>query len=214
MRVGILGTGEVGRSLGKGLIALGMDARMGSRKKGGEVALSWVRECGDHASEGTFSDAASYGEILFLATLGSANETVIRLAGEANFSGKVLVDVTNPLDGSTGFPPRLAICGEDSSGEQVQRLVPMARVVKAFNTVGNSHFFRPTFPGGPPDMFICGNDVDAKNTVSNIVREFGWGVVDAGDIRSSRYLEGLCMLWLLYGAQSGSWNHAFKLLRK
>jgi predicted dinucleotide-binding enzyme len=102
----------------------------------------------------------------------------------------------------------------DSAGEQVQRWLTTARVVKAFNTIGNAHMFRPEFPGGPPDMFIAGNDAAAKQVVSQILNEFGWGVIDLGGIDSSRYLEPLAMVWITYGFRSRSWNHAIKLLRK
>ena len=112
------------------------------------------------------------------------------------------------------MPPTLFVGTTDSLGEQIQRLIPNARVVKAFNTVGHAHMFRPSFPGGPPDMFLCGNDDGAKKTVAGIVEEFGWSVVDLGGIESSRYLEAMCMIWVLYGIRTNSWNHAFKLLRK
>ncbi|HEU4787844.1 MAG TPA: hypothetical protein VFS57_10555, partial [Gemmatimonadaceae bacterium] len=102
----------------------------------------------------------------------------------------------------------------DSGGDQVQRWLPDARVVKAFNIVGNAHMFRPEFPGGPPDMFIAGNDESAKATVSGILKSFGWEVIDLGGIEGSRYLEPMAMAWVVHGFRSGSWNHAFKLLRK
>jgi len=100
-----------------------------------------------------------------------------------------------------------------SGGEQVQALAPEARVVKAFNTVGNALMFRPRLAGGPPDMFICGNDEGAKKQVAGILADFGWGVVDLGGIDASHYLEAMCMVWVLHGFRSKSWNHAFKLLR-
>jgi predicted dinucleotide-binding enzyme len=120
--------------------------------------------------------------------------------------------VTNPLEFSTG-KPRLAVGHTDSGGEQLQRLLPDARVVKAWNTVGNTLMFKPNMPGGPPDMPICGEDEAAKKTVSNILHEFGWGVLDLGGIDSSRYLEAMCMAWVVYGARHNTWNHAWKLLR-
>jgi hypothetical protein len=106
------------------------------------------------------------------------------------------------------------VSGSDSGGEQVQRQLPEARVVKAFNTVGNAFMFRPEFPGGPPDMFIAGNDDTAKKEVTALLKEFGWGVVDVGGIETSRYLEAMCMVWVLSAMRSGSWNQAFKMLRK
>jgi predicted dinucleotide-binding enzyme len=172
----------------------------------------WDRS-GPQASAGTFSDAATFGELIVLATLGVANESALGSAGPQNLRDKILIDTTNPLDFSS-MPPRLAVAGNDSAGEQVQRLVPAAHVVKAFNTVGHAHMFRPSFAGGPPDMFICGNRNEAKAKVGEILREFGWGVADIGGIEGARYLEPMCLVWVLYGAVSNSWNHAFKLLRK
>jgi predicted dinucleotide-binding enzyme len=214
MNIGILGTGDVGRALGHGFIALGHDVKMGARDAGNAKARAWAAEAGPRASTGAFPDAAGFGEIVILATLGSANESALRVAGPERLRGKVLIDATNPLDFSRGVPPSLFVGHTDSGGEQVQRLVPEARVVKAFNTVGHAHMFRPDFPGGPPDMFLCGNDAEAKRVVSKFLADFGWTVIDLGGIESSRYLEAMCLVWVLHGFASGSWNHAFKLLRK
>jgi predicted dinucleotide-binding enzyme len=214
MHVGILGTGDVARALGRGFIALGHDVRMGSRQAGNEKALGWASGMGPKASAGTFADAASFGELIVLATLGVANESALTMAGPEKCDGKIVIDTTNPLDFSGGMPPKLAVGGNDSGGERVQRLLRSAHVVKAFNTVGNAFMFRPDFPGGPPDMFIAGNDDDAKARVSGILKDFGWGVVDVGGIESSRYLEAMCMVWVLTGIRSGNWNQAFKMLKK
>jgi predicted dinucleotide-binding enzyme len=213
MKIGILGTGDVGKALGRGFITLGHEVKMGSREAANEKALAWAREVGAKASAGTFAEAAEFGEIIALATLGLANESALRLAGPERFRGKVVIDATNPLDFSGGRP-KLAELEEGSGGEQVQRLLPDAHVVKAFNTVGNAHMFRPDFPGGPPDMFICGNDADAKKKVAEILSDFGWGAVDVGGIEASHYLEAMCMVWVDYGIRTNTWNHAFKLLRK
>jgi predicted dinucleotide-binding enzyme len=169
---------------------------------------------GSKASAGTFDDAASFGDVGVLATLGVANESAIRMAGLENFRGKVLIDTTNPLDFSGGMPPTLAVSGSDSAGERVQRLLSDAHVVKAFNTVGHALMFRPDLPGGPPDMFICGNHDNAKASVAGILKNFGWNVVDVGGIESSRYLEAMCMVWVLSALRAGNWNQAFKLLRE
>jgi len=214
MRIGVLGTGDVGKAIGKALVTLGHDVKMGSRSATNEKAIAWAKEVGARASVGTFADAASYGEIVVVATLGVENENVLRSAGAEQFRGKVVIDTTNPLDFSGGMPPTLAVAGNDSAGERVQRLLPDAYVVKAFNTVGHAHMFRPSFPGGPPDMFICGNRDQAKTTVAGILSDFGWGVVDIGGIESSRYLEPMCLVWVLHGARTNTWNHAFKLLRR
>ncbi len=214
MRIGVLGTGDVGRAIGKAFVTLGHNVKMGSRSATNEKAVAWAKEMGATASVGTFADAASYGEIVVLATLGVANESALRSAGLEKFRGKVVIDTTNPLDFSGVMPPKLAVAGNDSAGEGVQRLLPDAHVVKAFNTVGSAHMFRPSFPGGPPDMFICGNHDEAKKTVAGILSDFGWGVVDIGGVESSRYLEAMCLVWVLHGARTNTWNHAFKLLRR
>lgn len=215
MKIGVLGTGDVGKALGKGFLTLGHEVRMGAREAGNAKAVAWVKEMGAHASEGTFADAARFGEIVVLATLGVANDSALAAAGPENMAGKVVLDTTNPLDFSGGMPPKLAVSGNDSGGERVQRALPGARVVKVFNTVGNAFMFRPEFPGGPPDMFIAGDDEQAKTTVTAIVKEFGWGVVhDLGGIEASRWLEAMCLIWVVSAARSGNWNQAFKLLRR
>ncbi len=214
MRVGVLGTGDVGRALGKGFVALGHEVKMGSRSADNEKAVAWAKEMGDKASTGTFADTAQWAELVVLATLGAANPSVLELAGDQNLADKILIDTTNPLDMSKGFPPTLSLGHTDSGGEQVQRLAPKAKVVKAFNSVGNAHMFKPDFPGGPPTMFIAGNDDGAKKQVAKLLEDFGWETLDSGSIESSRYLEGLCLIWVLHGAKSGGWNHAFKMLHK
>jgi predicted dinucleotide-binding enzyme len=213
MRVGVLGTGEVGRALGTAFASLGHEVRMGARSQASEKALAWAREAGPKASAGTFADAAAFGEIVVLAVLGDAAEQVLQLAGRETLRGKLVIDTTNPLDFGGGFP-RLSVGHTDSLGERVQRWLPDAHVVKAFNTVGNPLMFRPNLPGGPPDMFICGNSDEAKRAVAGLLADFGWGVVDLGGIESSRYLEPMCMAWVVYAARNNSGSHAFKLLRK
>jgi predicted dinucleotide-binding enzyme len=212
MKIGVFGTGDVGRSLGRAFIALGHDVKMGARAAGHEKALEWVAEMGGRASEGTFADAARFGEMLVMATLGVANPEVVRLAGPNLFTGKILIDATNPLDFSKGFPPGLTISGNDSAGELLQRLMPEAKVVKAFNTVGNRYFYKPKFENGPPDMFIAGNDADAKKKIAELLVEFGWGVVDIGDIAGARYLEAMCIAWVRACGATNNWNRAFKFL--
>lgn len=214
MKVGILGTGDVGEALGKAFITLGHEVKMGARIAANEKAGGWAKENGPKASHGTFADAAKFGELVVLATLGVANEAAIKAAGTDSFRGKVVIDATNPLDFSGGVPPKLALASNTSGGEEVQRLLPDAKVVKAFNTVGHAHMFRPSFPDGQPDMFICGNDSNAKIQVGELLRKFGWGVIDVGGIESSRYLEAMCIVWVHHGVKSGSWNHAFKMLHK
>jgi 8-hydroxy-5-deazaflavin:NADPH oxidoreductase len=214
LKIGILGTGDVGRALGNAFIALGHEVKMGSREAANEKAAAWASTSGINASTGTFSEAAQFGDVVVLALLWAGTENALRLAGSENFAGKVVIDAVNPLIIEPGKPIALALGHTDSAGEQIQRWLPSARVVKAFNIVGNTHMFKPDFPGGPPDMFICGNDDAAKQTVTGILSDFGWPTIDIGGIEGSRLLEPMCMLWVGYAFRTGSLNHAFKLLRK
>jgi len=213
VKIGILGTGDVGKALGNAFIALGHEVKMGSRDAHNEKAVAWASTSGINASTGTFADAAKFGDVVVLALLWAGAENALKLAGPENFAGKVVIDAINPLV----FAPEgltLAIGHTDSAGEAVQRWLPAARVVKAFNTVGYAHMFKPDFPGGPPDMFICGNDAAAKHTVTAILKDFGWPTIDIGGIEGARLLEPMCALWVGYAMRAGNGNHAFKLLRK
>ncbi|HEY2092683.1 MAG TPA: NAD(P)-binding domain-containing protein [Thermoanaerobaculia bacterium] len=211
VKVGVLGSGDVGKVLAGGFLKVGHAVRIGSRSP--EKLKDWVAGAGDGASAGTFAEAAQFGDIIVLATHGEGTPSAIEMAGTDNFDGKVIIDATNPLDFSSGGP-QLSIGFNDSLGERVQGLLPKARVVKAFNTVGNAHMIDPQFPGGPPTMFIGGNDADAKKLVTQISEAWGWEVADLGGIEASRYLEPMCMAWVVYGIRTGQWGHAFKLLRK
>ncbi|HEX7965420.1 MAG TPA: NADPH-dependent F420 reductase [Gammaproteobacteria bacterium] len=212
MQIGILGSGEVGQALGLGFLKFGHDVKIGSRNP--DKLQPWLAKAGKRASAGSFEDAARFADVAVLATLWSGTEAALGLAGPANLVGKLVMDVTNPLVYESGRPPRLALGHTDSGGEQVQRWLPQSKVVKAFNTVGHAHMVDPQFPGGPPDMFICGEDTSAKQVVTGFCKQFGWGVVDAGGIAGARLLEPLCILWVEYGLKTQSWNHAFKLLRR
>jgi 8-hydroxy-5-deazaflavin:NADPH oxidoreductase len=214
MKIGILGSGDVGQSLGNGFLATGHEVKIGSREAGNLKAKVWAEKAGPRASTGTFAQAASFAEVAVLATLWSGTENALSLAGAKNLAGKVLIDATNPLVFTPGQPPALALGHTDSGGEQVQRWLPETRVVKAFNTVGHAHMVNPDFPGGPPDMFICGNDAEAKKVVTGLLEAFGWPAIDTGGIEGARLLEPLCILWVLYALRAGTWTHAFKLLRK
>jgi hypothetical protein len=213
MKIGILGTGDVGRALGTGFAALGHEVKIGSRNPQKPVVKEWLKTVGPRASAGTFAEAAAFGDMAVLATLWAGTENAIQLSGQKNFAGKAVIDTTNPLDFSSGVP-RLAIGHTDSAGEKVQGWLPQAKVVKAFNIVGHAHFFKPQLPDGPPTMFICGNDAGAKKTVAGLLEAFGWPVIDIGGIEGSRLLEPLAMLWITYGFRTNTWNHSFKLLRK
>jgi 8-hydroxy-5-deazaflavin:NADPH oxidoreductase len=214
MRIGVLGTGEVGRVLGAGFASHGHQVMIGSRDPKQDKVQAWVKATGPAASAGTFAEAAAFGEVAVLATSWEGTESALALAGPEQLAGKVVIDATNPLDFSQGAPPRLAVAGNDSAGETVQRRLPGSRVVKGFNIVGNPHMVHPDFPGGPPDMFICGDDAAAKKTVEGLLTSFGWPVIDLGGIASSRYLEAMAMVWILHFFRTGSGNHAFKMLSK
>ena len=211
MKVGILGSGDVGLKLASSFLELGHSVKIGTRSP--IKVESWVAAHGTKAYAGSFSEAAKFGEIIIIATLWNGTASAIEMADAKNFAGKLVIDVTNPLDFSKGIP-ELAVGHTDSAGEIIQRLLPEAKVVKAFNIVGNPHMFRPDFSGGPPTMFICGNDEQAKKTVTEILSAFGWEAADIGGIEGSRLLEPLAMLWIVYYFKSNNGNHAFKLLRK
>jgi hypothetical protein len=215
MKIGILGTGDVGRALANAFLATGHQVMMGSREAGNEKALAWAKEAGTTAaaSTGTFADTAKFAEVAVLALSWSGAENALKLAGPDNLAGKVVIDAINPLtSGARGL--ELAIGHTDSAGEQIQRWLPEAHVVKAFNSVGYALMFQPDFPDGPPDMFICGNDDSAKKTVTDILMSFGWSTIDIGGIEGARLLEPLCILWIHYAIRAKSYSHAFKLLRK
>lgn len=213
MRVGVLGTGDVGRTLARAFVTLGHEVRMGSRTPDNPTARTWAESVGARGSSGSFAEAAAFGELDVLAVKGSAAEEALAMAGPENFRGKLVIDTTNPLDFSSQ-PPTLFVGTTDSLGERVQRALPGARVVKCFNIVGHGLMFRPQLAGGPPDMFIAGDDDGARNEVATLLREhFGWGVVDLGGIASARWLEPMCMAWVIDGFRSGHWTHAFRMLR-
>ena len=208
-RVGVLGSGDVAKRLARGFADRGHDVTIGSRDPA--KLTDWLRGEGSGIAGGTYADAAAHGDLLVLAVQGTAVESAIEQAGVESFSGKVLIDVTNPLDFSQGFPPRLAWGHTDSGGEHVQRAAPEARVVKAFNIVGNAHFVDPRFETGEPTMFIAGDDPDAKAVVADVLHDFGWPpAVDCGGIDASRLLEPLCILWVQLFDPSR--KHAFALL--
>jgi predicted dinucleotide-binding enzyme len=212
-RVGVLGTGVVGRRLAAGFRGRGHDVMIGSRDPEKPELRDWLSAEGEGIRAGTFADTAAEGELLVLAVLGDAAEQVIAEAGRASFAGKVVIDAMNPLDFSGGFPPQLSISGDDSLGERVQRALPDAKVVKAFNIIGNPYFVDPGFGEGQPTMLIAGDDPDAKRTVTDLLADFGWSdVIDIGGIEGSRELEAICIAWVKIGGVRGAWDHGFKVL--
>jgi 8-hydroxy-5-deazaflavin:NADPH oxidoreductase len=212
-RVGVLGSGEVGRRLAMGFRSRGHDVMIGSRDPGKPELRDWLSGDGTGIQAGTFAETAAHGELLALAVLGDAAEQAIADVGADSFAGKVVIDAMNPLDFSAGFPPKLSITGEDSLGEHVQRALPGAKVVKAFNTIGNTSFVDPAFSEGKPTMLIAGNDADAKRAVGDVLADFGWPApIDIGGIEASRELEAICIAWVKIGGVRGAWDHGFKLL--
>jgi predicted dinucleotide-binding enzyme len=213
MKIGILGSGDVGRILGKGFASRGHDVKLGSRNAKSKEVQAWLKETKGKASTGSPAEAAAHGEVIVLAVLGAAVEQAIDLAGPKNFDGKVVIDTTNPLDFSKGMPPGLFVGTTDSLGERIQRKLPKARVVKCFNIVGNVNMVDPKVPGGPPDMLIAGDDAGAKKKVTAILKEFGWpGAIDVGGIDGSRWLEATVPLWVRVCTAVGDWNVAWKVL--
>ena len=201
-------------SLGEGFARNGHDVKIGSRTPDKPELQEWRAKTKGKVSTGTLAEAASHGEALVLCPLGAAAETVIDLAGTKHFDGKVLIDVTNPLDFSTGMPPGLFVGTTDSLGERIQRKLPEAKVVKCFNIVNNRTMINPRMKEGLPDMIICGNDPGAKHQVAAFLKELGWGdPIDIGGIDDARWLEALTGLWVRVATTIGSWSVAFKVLR-
>ncbi|MBX6363904.1 MAG: NAD(P)-binding domain-containing protein [Gemmatimonadetes bacterium] len=200
MRIGILGTGVVGRTLGTKLVAQGHGVRLGSRTAGNERAVAWAAEAGAGASAGTFADAAAFGEVVLNCTAGVASLDALEAAGRANLAGKVLVDVANPLDFSHGMPPTLTVCNTESLAERIQRAFPEARVVKTLNTVAAAVMVDPSLVPGEHELFLSGDDRAAKGQVAGWLTEwFGWRperIIDLGDLSTARTTEMLVPLWL------------------
>jgi predicted dinucleotide-binding enzyme len=213
MNIGILGSGSVGKALGSGFLKYGCAVMLGTRDPNKPAVRQWLRE-NPTGSVGTFEQAARFGGLVVLATLGRAAEDAIRLAGPANLAGKTVMDTTNPIAESAPVGGILAFTTgpNESLGERIQSALPLAHVVKAFNSVGAAQMVNPSYRQGPPTMFLCGDSAEAKQRVSGIIRQFGWEPFDCGGIAASRALEPLCILWCLRGFQHNQWDHAFKLL--
>jgi len=196
MNIAVLGSGIVGQTIGSKLVQLGHDVMMGSRDAANPIAIIWAKAEGPHASFGTYANAASFGEIIFNCTLGSASLDALRQAGASNMKGKILIDTSNPLEYSTAAWS-LTISNTDSLGEQIQRAFPEARVVKSLNTMNCNIMVDPHKLPERTDVFVSGNDIEAKATVVTILREwFGWkAVIDLGDITTSRGVEMFVLLW-------------------
>ena len=211
MRIGILGSGDVAKSLARGFIVHGHVPMLGTRNR---VKLeAWVAQ-NPRGAIGSVAEAAQFGELLVLAVKGTAAAEALRAAGIANLAGKPIVDTTNPI---ADAPPTNGVLKfftnlDESLMERLQREFVSARFVKAFNSVGNASMVDPKFKGGKPTMFICGDDEAAKKLVTGILDEFGWETADMGAVEAARAIEPLCMLWCIPGFLRQDWVHAFKLL--
>jgi len=202
MNICVLGTGVVGNTIGAKLVDLGHSVMMGSRTSNNEKATNFARNAGSRASHGTFAEAAAFGEIIFNCTKGDVTIDVLKSAGAENLRGKILLDLTNPLDFSKGFPPVLSICNDDSLGELIQRTFPDVYVVKTLNTMNCMLMVNPGSIRDKHAVFVCGNDSGSKGKVADLLRHwFGWReIIDLGDITCARGTEMVLPLWIrLYG---------------
>jgi 8-hydroxy-5-deazaflavin:NADPH oxidoreductase len=211
MKVAILGTGAVAIDLAKGFVSRGHSVVFGTRDAQGERAVKAVAAV-PGSSAAPYDQAAVQGEIAVLATPWNGTQNAVLLSTQAALKGKLLIDVTNPLDFSTG-KPQMALGFPNSAGASVQAWLPDTKVVKAFNTIGSHLFVNPKFNDHQPAMFITGNDAQAKQQVTEIATAFGWnGTTDMGDISKSYLLETLAMLWIEYGVTRNHWMHGISLL--
>ena len=211
MKVGVLGSGDVAKALGVGFLKHGHAVTVGTRDPA--KLADWAKQHPGARIAG-FAEAAAFGELVVLSVKGSAALDVLRAATAANLAGKPVIDTTNPI---ADAPPVNGVLKfftnlDESLLERLQREFADARLVKAFNSVGNASMVNPQFKGGKPTMFICGNDDAAKQSVSGILTQFGWEIADMGRAEAARAIEPLCMLWCIPGFLRNDWVHAFKLL--
>jgi predicted dinucleotide-binding enzyme len=212
MKIGIIGSGDVAKTLGGGFLKHGHDVMMGTRNPA--KLADWTKQ-NPKGRVGSFADAAKFAEVAVLAVKGTVAAEAVRAAGAANLAGKVMIDAANPI---ADAPPVNGVLKfftnlDESLMERLQREFPGVRFVKAFNSVGAASMVNPQFAGGKPTMFICGNDDSARKAVTAILDQFGWETADMGKAEAARAIEPLCMLWCIPGFLRNDWVHAFKLLR-
>jgi predicted dinucleotide-binding enzyme len=213
MMVGVLGSGDVAKTLASGFLKRGHQVKIGSRSPA--KLAEWSAE-NRGSTTGTFAEAAQFGEVLVLAVKGNVAAEALSLAGAGNLAGKTVIDACNPIDDA---PPSNGVLRfftdlNESLMEKLQRQFGEAHFVKAYNSVGAACMINPQFAGGRPTMFICGNNEGAKKQVAKINEEFGWETADMGSAEAARAIEPLCMLWCIPGFTRNDWTHAFKLLTK
>lgn len=212
MKIGILGSGDVAKALATGFLQHDHQVMLGTRTP--SKLAEWAKE---HPKAGidTFSNAAKFGEFVVLSVKGLAAVEALRMAGGDNLAGKTVMDTTNPI---ADAPPINGVLKfftnlDESLHERLQREFSKVHFVKAFNSVGSAFMVHPQFNATKPTMFICGNDAEAKKTVSSIAEQLGWDPYDMGMAEAARAIEPLCMLWYIPGFLRNEWQHAFKLLR-
>jgi len=212
MKIGVLGSGDVGKTLAAGAVKHGHQAMIGTREP---AKLAAWRDKNPQVRLGTPPEAAAFGEMIVLAVKGTAASAALQGAGAGNLSGKVIIDANNPIADAAPVNGVLSFFTtyNDSLMERLQREFSGAKFVKAFSSVGASQMVNPNFKEGKPSMFICGNDDAAKKTVSGLLDQFGWETEDMGKAEAARAIEPLCMLWCIPGFLRGQWTHAFKLLK-
>ncbi len=196
MDIGILGSGITAQTIGSKLVQQGHEVMLGSREEAKPSSVTWARDAGQHALYGTYRNAAEFGEVIFNCTLGMASLESLQMAGAENLRDKILIDTANPIDRSEGVW-KLTVCNTDSLGEQIQRTFPETKVVKTLNTLNANVIADPAKLPEMTDVFVSGNDIEAKAMVVRYLREwFGWRhVIDLGDITTSRGVEMYVLFW-------------------
>ena len=211
MKIGVIGSGDVGKVLASGFLKHGHEVMIGTRESAKLAA--WAK-ANPQGRVGSFSETAKFGEVMVLAVKGAAATEALAAAGADALAGKVVIDATNPIGGA----PQNGVLKfftnlDESLMERLQKQLPKTKFVKAFNSVGNARMVNPDFGGVRPTMFICGNDAAAKRTVTQILDQFGWDTEDMGSVEAARAIEPLCMLWCIPGLTRNQWTHAFKMLK-
>lgn len=213
-KIGVLGSGVVAQALAGGFLRHGYEVAVGTRDI--KKLEAWKPAVHGKPKIGSFAEAAAFGELIVLAVKGTAAEEALKLAGLKSLAGKTILDTTNPI---ADAPPTNGVLQfftsmNESLMERLQRLVPEAHFVKAFNSVGSALMVNPNFGKIRPSMFLCGDNAQAKRDVTTIIEEFAWEACDMGTKEAARAIEPLCMLWCIPGFQRNDWSHAFKLLSK
>lgn len=216
MKIGVIGSAKVGQTLATAFLAEGHEVKLGTRDISKPDVISW-RVNNPTGTVGYFNEAAAFADIIVLAVKGSKAIEALEQTGMDLFSGKIVIDVTNPI--SENVPPANGVLSfftpaNESLMETIQGRIHAAKVVKAFNSIGSDSMYKPVFKEGPPTMFICGNDEEAKRVVTGILQSFGWHAEDMGKAESARPIESLCILWCIPGFLNNQWGHAFKLIKK